>query len=80
MKQIGRRFSNVAAPGDQNSRHEWNIILRTQISTGSPRRIRPVADKMPAGPTARMAVLLSSRDFNFFEHVFLDCSDLFQAD
>ena len=26
--------------------------------TGSPRRIRPVAGKMPAGPIARMAVLL----------------------
>ena len=31
-------------------------------------------------PHSQDGVLLSGRDFNFFEHVFLDCSDLFQAD
>jgi hypothetical protein len=70
MKQVGRRLSNVTATGDQNSRHEWNIILRKQIAAG----------KMPASATAKMAVLLGGRDFNFFEHILLDCSDLFQPD
>jgi hypothetical protein len=38
------------------------------------------AGKMPAGLTARMAALLGGRDFNFFEHISLDRSDLFQSD
>ena len=41
---------------------------------------RPEREDARRAPTAKMAALLGGRDFNFFEHIFLDCSDLFQAD
>ena len=34
---------------------------------------------MPAGPTAKMAVLLRGCDFNFFENVFLSGTYLFET-
>jgi hypothetical protein len=50
------------------------------MPAGSPRRIRPVADKMPAGSRAKMAVLLGGCDFNLVKHAFLKGADLFQPD
>jgi hypothetical protein len=80
MKQIGRRLSDVTAPCDQNSPHVLEHRVQQANSTGSPRRIRPVADKMSAGPSAKMAVLLGGRDFNLVKHIFLKGSDLLQPD
>ena len=70
MKQIGRRLTDVTTPCGQNS---WHVLEH-----GSSRQIP--AGKMPAGPTAKMAVLLGGRDFNLVKHVLLKRPDLFQSD
>src|SRR4029077_2479302 len=65
MKSLGRPLPYIAAPGDQQSRHDSNTDCR--------------AGKMPASPTAKMAVLLRGRDFNLFEDILLYGADLFET-
>src|SRR5207249_3422614 len=66
----GARLSDVTAPCDQDSPHVLEHRFQQAIPTG----------KMPADPSAKMAVLLGGSDFNLVKHVFLKGPDLLQSD
>ena len=48
-----RRIESIRSAGCP----EDSASYSTRRSAGSPRRVRPVADRMPAGPTDKMSVL-----------------------
>jgi hypothetical protein len=80
MKQISRRLPDITTSSDQDSRHVLeNRLQQANFSRFTTTNLS-LAGKMPAGPTAKMAVLLGSSDFNLVKHAFLNGPDLLQPD
>jgi len=56
--RVGIVFTQEDGPqGRGYSSAYWSSRLVSIFSAGSPQRVRPVADKMPPVPTAKVAVL-----------------------